>query len=143
MKKLIQQKGFTLVELVVVIVIVGILAAVAIPKFTRASHKAKASEFPTVLTQIYTAEGAIEAETGSFVAADAATFTDNLGVTIPGSKFFSYAATQTDGTSFTATAGVVVKFGDAVVGNTATIDYAGLKTGSSLLLQYAPEWTNQ
>jgi prepilin-type N-terminal cleavage/methylation domain-containing protein len=55
-------KAFTLVELMVVIVIVGILAAVAIPKFTTASHKAKASEFPTVLTSIYSAEHTYEAE---------------------------------------------------------------------------------
>ena len=59
-------KGFTLVELMVVIVIVGILAAVAIPKFLDASNKAKASEFPTQLTAIYTGEMAYNAELGSY-----------------------------------------------------------------------------
>jgi type IV pilus assembly protein PilA len=42
------QKGFTLVELMIVIVIVGILSAVALPNFLSQTSKAKATEAKTL-----------------------------------------------------------------------------------------------
>ncbi len=56
------KKGFTLVELMVVIVIIGILAALAIPRFLGATNKTKATEFKPVLKQIYTLETAYQQE---------------------------------------------------------------------------------
>lgn len=56
------KKGFTLVELMVVIVIIGILAALAIPRFLGAASKTKASEFRPVLKQMYTLQEAYRQE---------------------------------------------------------------------------------
>ena len=43
------RQGFTLIELMVVIVIIGVLASLAIPRFTEASAKAKVAEAPRVI----------------------------------------------------------------------------------------------
>lgn len=59
------KKGFTLVELMVVIVIIGILAALAIPRFLGATNKTKATEFKPILKQIYTLEEAYKQENPS------------------------------------------------------------------------------
>jgi type IV pilus assembly protein PilA len=57
-KSLKRQDGFTLVELMVVVAIIGLLSAVAIPNFKKYQAKAKSAEAKLQLAAIYTAEQA-------------------------------------------------------------------------------------
>jgi type IV pilus assembly protein PilA len=70
MRKLHTRKGgFTLIELMIVVAIIGILAAIAIPNFLRFQLRSKTGEAKTNLAAIRTAEEGYFAEFGSYVGA--------------------------------------------------------------------------
>lgn len=66
MKNLKKEDGFTLVELMVVVAIIGVLSAVAIPNFKKYQAKAKTSEAKLQLSSIYSAETAFMADADTY-----------------------------------------------------------------------------
>jgi prepilin-type N-terminal cleavage/methylation domain-containing protein len=68
MMRPINQKGFTLIEVMITVAIIGILAAVAIPSFASYRMKAKTSEAEINLAAIATSEIAYHAEFDTFTA---------------------------------------------------------------------------
>jgi len=88
-------KGFTLVELMIVIVIVGILAAVALPNFLSQTGKAKATEAKTNISAIIKQAQAKFAEDGVNPFTSAADLTTNYGAPSTDTTKFNYSASFT------------------------------------------------
>ncbi len=122
MTKLIKnnQKGFTLIELMIVVAIIGILAAIAVPNFLNYQLKSKTAEAKTNLGAIRTSQEAFNAEMDRYKACAAtpagtvgktkrpwsgggkANF-DSIGFEPAGDVYYNYSATLTT-TAFTLTA---------------------------------------
>jgi prepilin-type N-terminal cleavage/methylation domain-containing protein len=79
-----REAGFTLVELAVVIVIIGVLAAFAVPKFLQSVERSKAGEAYNYLAAVRSAQERYQAKEGTYTSTLA-----GLDIQMPAPKYFS------------------------------------------------------
>jgi len=79
-----KQRGFTLVELAIVIVIIGVLASFGVPRFRDAVERSKAGESMSYLASVRAAQERFHAREGTY----ASEITD-LDISIPTPKYFT------------------------------------------------------
>jgi len=77
------QKGFTLIELMIVVGIIGILVAIAAPNFSRYQSKARQSEAKIALAAIYGSEKAFYSEYAAYIGS-----MDAIGYSPEGARRF-------------------------------------------------------
>jgi len=85
------RKGFTLVELAVVIVIIGVLAAFGVPKFREAVERSKAGEAYNYLSAVRSAQERYHSRQGKYSSS-----ASDLDINFPAPKYFSIGTITAD-----------------------------------------------
>jgi len=86
MLRLRSRKGFTLLELIIVVIVIGILASIALPRFIRVAERARIAEAKSVLDALRSAQMRYAAQWNAYTGNPAL-----LDTPPPPAKYFTFS----------------------------------------------------
>lgn len=84
-----KKKGFTLVELIIVIIIVGVLSIVAVPIYFGYTRKSMATEANALMSAIKDSESTYYSENGHYLEVSKTCMSEELDVDARANKYFT------------------------------------------------------
>lgn len=129
------RKGFTLIELIVVIIVIGILATIAVPQYMRATERAKGGKARHALGVVASAEKMYRADRDTYTNAAAGNLNDSTSL----GAYVEMADIDTDSTS--GTGDWIITAAGAVNGFTATATRRrGPNNNETITLDHNGSW---
>ena len=133
-----RQNGFTLIELMVVVSIIGVIAGIAYPSYLKSMQKGRRAEAKAELTRLSQALERCYSSYGTYKNAACSTVEDSSGNFLSGlqsnpNKYYNMTASTLSGTAYTLTA-TAVSTGPQAKDTGCTImnlDYQGRRTSGS------------
>lgn len=127
MRKLKKNRGFTLLEIIIVIIIIGVLASLALPRFIRTAEYSRATEALTNLSGMRQAMNRCFLQANSYALCTLA----GLDVDIPaaGTTHFNYTLSAVAANTFTINA-QRTELNGGNIADWIRIEEGGRKTGS-------------
>ncbi|MDD2688766.1 MAG: prepilin-type N-terminal cleavage/methylation domain-containing protein [Candidatus Omnitrophica bacterium] len=129
------RKGFTLIELIVVVIVIGILATIAVPQYMRATERAKGGKARHALGVLASAEKMYRADKDTYMPAAAGALNNSTGL----GAYVEMADIDTDSTSTTGDWAIATT--GAVNGFTATATRRrGPNNNETITLNHNGSW---
>lgn len=119
--------GFTLIELMIVVVVIGVLATIAVPSYRQYSIRAQRTEAKSALLQLAANQERFYTRNGNTYVTDLASI--NMSATTEGNRYV-LRVTSADASAFTATATATARMADDADCQVFTINSEGQRTAS-------------
>jgi type IV pilus assembly protein PilA len=117
-----RNRGFTLIELMIVVAIIGILAAIAIPNFLKFQARSKQSEAKTNLKALYTAQKSFFSEKDRY-----SDFANEIGFSPERGNRYGYRVSDAAGAPELRAAAIIA----APAGGVTSISYDAFRFGGT------------